>query len=326
MAEPLYDRTKELKAFDDTKTGVQGLVDDGITKVPRIFIHPQNNTHNKTNVQLKFPLIDLKNFHEDPIKHKEVIDRVRDASGSWGFFQVINHGIPGRVMDEMLNGVRKFYDQDVEERKKWYTRDMNRRILYNSNFDLFSSPAANWRDTFYCQMAPNPPILDELPIVCRDIMFEYTNQVLKLGTTLFQILSEALGLEANHLEDMKCAEGLSLLCHYYPLCPEPELTLGTSKHADNDFLTVLLNDQLISNDKFISAEHRVLANNVSSRVSVACFFRSDPMTSGKLYGPIEELLSEDDPPKYRATTVGEYVTYYNRKGLDGTSALSHFRI
>ena len=86
--------------------------------------------------------------------------------------------------------------------------------------------------------------------------------------------------------------------------------------------------QLVSNDRFISAEHRVLANNVSSRVSVACFFRSDLNTSTEteLYGPIEELLSEDNPPKYRATTVKEYVTHFNTKGLDGTSALLQFRV
>ncbi|KAK7393673.1 hypothetical protein VNO78_22236 [Psophocarpus tetragonolobus] len=32
--------------------------------------------------------------------------------------------------------------------------------------------------------------------------------------------------------------------HYYPSCPEPELTLGTTKHADPDFITVLLQDHI----------------------------------------------------------------------------------
>lgn len=67
---------------------------------------------------------------------------------------------------------------------------------------------------------------------------------MKLGDTLFEVLSEAIGLEPNHLKDMGCAEGLMALGHYYPECPQPELTLGTSKHADNDFLTVLLQDNI----------------------------------------------------------------------------------
>ena len=73
---------------------------------------------------------------------------------------------------------------------------------------------------------------------------EYKDQVMRLGFKLFELISEALGLNPNHLKDMDCTEGLSILCHYYPSCPQPELTMGTTKHADNDFLTVLLQDQI----------------------------------------------------------------------------------
>ena len=35
-----YDRAKEVKEFDETKAGVKGLVDSGVVKIPRFFIHP----------------------------------------------------------------------------------------------------------------------------------------------------------------------------------------------------------------------------------------------------------------------------------------------
>ena len=38
-----YDRLSELKAFDETKAGVKGLVDAGVTAVPAIFHHHQHH-------------------------------------------------------------------------------------------------------------------------------------------------------------------------------------------------------------------------------------------------------------------------------------------
>ncbi|KAG8370380.1 hypothetical protein BUALT_Bualt14G0111000 [Buddleja alternifolia] len=323
--EPKYDRKSELKAFDDTKAGVKGLVDAGVTKLPRIFIHPPELLHNVTNPnnkQFHFPIIDLDGIRDDSAKRKEFVDKVRDASETWGFFQVVNHGIPMEVMEEMLNGVRRFNEQETEIKKKYYTRDFTKRVAYRSNFDLYSSPAANWRDTLYFTVAPTPAKPEELPEACRNVQ-----------------------------------KGLQSACHYYPPCPEPELTMGTTRHSDNDFTTVLLQDslgglqvlhqnqwvdvppipgalvvnlgdlmQLISNDKFISVEHRVLASNAGPRISVASFFGSNTDVSAKVYAPMTELLSEENPPKYRPTTIKEYTEYFRAKGLDGTSALLHFRL
>ncbi|EOY05990.1 2-oxoglutarate (2OG) and Fe(II)-dependent oxygenase superfamily protein, putative isoform 1 [Theobroma cacao] len=355
-----YDRKRELKAFDDSKAGVKGLVDAGVTKVPRMFIRPPDNLRDASDtkkIQFSIPVIDLEGIENNPVRRKEIIDEVRHASETWGFFQVVNHGIPSSILEEMKDGVQRFFEQDIEVKKEFYARDRVRRYRYTSNFDLYTSPFANWRDTCFCVMAPDPPKPEELPAVLRDIQLEYRKQVIRLGSSLFKLLSEALGLKPSHLEEMGCAEGLSALCHYYPPCPEPELTLGTSKHSDNDFLTVLLQDQigglqvlhqdqwvdvppvpgalvvnigdllqLITNDKFKSVEHRVLANREGPRISVACFFTTGLLPSSRLYGPIEELLLENNPPIYRETTVRDFVSYIYEHGLDGTSPLHLFRL
>nr|XP_017221680.1 PREDICTED: 1-aminocyclopropane-1-carboxylate oxidase homolog [Daucus carota subsp. sativus] len=285
-------RQRELQAFDDTKAGVKGLVESGVQKIPSIFVHPPDAFDKNSNHKCKefsIPVVDLGCLDKDPMSHQEIVDKVRCASETFGFFQVVNHGIPVTVLEEMLHG----------------------------------------------------------------------EQVMKLGITLFGLLSKALGLDINHLEDMECAKGLELFCHCYPPCPQPELTLGTTKHTDFHFLTVLLQDQigglqilyqdhwidvpplpgtlivnigdllqLLTNDRFKSVEHRVVAKKIGPRVSVACFFSTGLMPSPipKLYGPIKQLVSEDNPPKYRETTAQEYLSYSYSKGLDGESRLLHFRL
>lgn len=73
---------------------------------------------------------------------------------------------------------------------------------------------------------------------------EYSRQIQVLGKLLFELLSEALGLNPDHLESIDCAKGHLQLNHYYPTCPEPELTMGATRHSDPGFLTVLLQDHI----------------------------------------------------------------------------------
>ncbi|AEC07703.1 unnamed protein product [Arabidopsis thaliana] len=355
-----YDRASELKAFDEMKIGVKGLVDAGVTKVPRIFHNPHVNVANPkpTSTVVMIPTIDLGGVFESTVVRESVVAKVKDAMEKFGFFQAINHGVPLDVMEKMINGIRRFHDQDPEVRKMFYTRDKTKKLKYHSNADLYESPAASWRDTLSCVMAPDVPKAQDLPEVCGEIMLEYSKEVMKLAELMFEILSEALGLSPNHLKEMDCAKGLWMLCHCFPPCPEPNRTFGGAQHTDRSFLTILLNDnngglqvlydgywidvppnpealifnvgdflQLISNDKFVSMEHRILANGGEEpRISVACFFvHTFTSPSSRVYGPIKELLSELNPPKYRDTT-SESSNHYVARKPNGNSSLDHLRI
>ncbi|GAU49732.1 hypothetical protein TSUD_43190 [Trifolium subterraneum] len=216
----------ERKTFDETKVGVKGLVDEGLKKIPSFFHHQPDKYQKANNTSHIIPVIDLVDIdNKDQSVHQGIVDKIKEACETWGFFQIVNHGIPLSVLEELKDGVK-------------------------------SSPALNWRDTFICYLAPDTPKPEDFPVVCRDILLEYGKHMMNLGTLLFKLLSEALGLNPNHLKDMDCAEGLVALCHYYPPCPEPELTVGTTKHSDTDFLTVLLQDnigglQVLYEDKWI---------------------------------------------------------------------------
>lgn len=351
------ERIKELKAFDETKLGVKGLVDAGITKVPRIFYQPNDSTKKASELgdTTIVPVIDLANIDKDPYARKRVVESIRDASETFGFFQIVNHGIPVSTLEEMKDGVKSFFEQDSEVKKKFYSRE-HKPFMHYSNIALYTAPAATWKDSFLCNMAPIPPKPEDLPAVCRDILLEYLSQVKKVGTLLFELLSEALGLNSTYLTDIGCAEGFYAFGHYYPPCPEPELTLGTSKHVDVVFLTVLLQDhvgglqflhrdmwidvppipealivnigdflQLITNDKFKSVHHRVPANLVGPRVSIASFFGTLHHPTTRTFGPIKELLSDENSAKYKETSFPKFMDSYITKCNKGTSPRLHFK-
>ncbi|XP_013647174.2 probable 2-oxoacid dependent dioxygenase [Brassica napus] len=352
-------RAGDVRAFDEMKIGVKGLVDAGIKKIPLIFHNPQATVTNpKPPSTLTIPTIDMGGgVFESTVTRKEVTEKVKDAMEKFGFFQAINHGIPLEVMEKMKDGIRAFHAQDPEARKRFYSREKTKAIKYNSNSDLYDSPAASWRDTLSCFMFPDVPKTDDLPDICREIMLDYSKRVMMFGELIFELISESLGLNPNHLKEMDCAKGLLMLCHCYPPCPEPDLTLGATQHTDRSFITILLQDhigglqvlhdgywidvppnpnalilnvgdllQLITNDKFVSVEHRVLANGGEEpRTSIASFFVHPPSTSPRVYGPIKELLSEENPPKYRETT-SEASNHYVARKRDGNNSLSHLRI
>jgi len=352
-------RLSQLKAFDDTKAGVKGLVDAGIATVPPIFRHPPDPHAASASATTTLdadaiPVVDL--GRPDP---DQLVGLLRAAAETVGFFQVVNHGVPAELLAETLAAVRSFNEEPAEAKRPYYTRDPARRVRYHSNFDLFQSPAANWRDTLFLEM-PAPP--EEMPPPCRAVVPEYTRQLRGLGARLLELLSEALGLHAGYLErDAGCLDGMVLACHYYPPCPEPHLTMGTTRHSDPSFLTVLLQDgagglqvlhagrwadvpprpgalvvnvgdllQLVSNDRFKSVEHRVVAMSpAAARVSVACFFRTTgAAASTRAYGPIAVATDENEPPlpRYRSVTVAEFLAHYRDKGLDGRSALGRFSL
>ncbi|XP_037483122.1 DIBOA-glucoside dioxygenase BX6-like isoform X2 [Triticum dicoccoides] len=167
-----FDRRRELQEFDDTKAGVKGLVDSGTKSIPAIFHHPpcslpqgQERVTSATGTDAAVPVIDLL-----AAPREEVVGLVRAAAETAGFFQVVNHGVPGQAMAAVLAAVRRFNEEPAEAKRPYYTRDTTTgKVRFYSNLDLFQSPAACWRDTIFCDMAPEPPLPEELPEALRSM-------------------------------------------------------------------------------------------------------------------------------------------------------------
>ena len=114
MSSTTYDRASEIKAFDETKAGVKGRVDAGITGVTRFSLHPIEQISASTS-EFKIPVIDMKGINT---RKQEIVKKVKEASETIGFLLGTNHGVPNVVMDEMLNAIKRFMEDDEEVKKK----------------------------------------------------------------------------------------------------------------------------------------------------------------------------------------------------------------
>ncbi|GLT57812.1 hypothetical protein SLA2020_307600 [Shorea laevis] len=356
--EDQFDRDEEVKRFDESKIGVKGLIDAGVTSLPRLFIHPP-----KTLADLKprpvrpdcesiiIPTIDLSG------PRATVVEQVAQASRQLGFFQIVNHGIPVAVLDRTIGAIKEFHEQPTEVKARFYRRrDVGSGVSFISNIDLFASKAASWRDTLQVKLGPTMAELQEIPEVCRNEIVEWNRESKQLAEQLMGLLSEGLGLETDRLKKTTCLEGRLMVGHYYPSCPQPDLTVGLTSHSDPGALTVLLQDQIgglqikygdewldvkpvhgalviniadvlqiMSNDEYSSVEHRVLANpSPEPRVSIAVFFNASARED--LYGPFPELVSQEKPAAYRQFTYSDYLTRFFTKELDGKSLTNYYKL
>ncbi|XP_038697201.1 1-aminocyclopropane-1-carboxylate oxidase homolog 1-like [Tripterygium wilfordii] len=353
-----YDRLKDMKAFDESKAGVKGLVDSGITSIPPFFIHPPHSlstivpTSSNPNI---IPTVDLSGIDSD--KRPVLVQQVARASRELGFFQIVNHGIPLKIMENMIGAIKSFHEQPTEIKSSIYRRDFKRSVDFGSNIDLFYSKAASWRDTLQVR----PSLLnnfepEEIPEICRNEVLEWDKEVKQVGEMLMELLCEGLGLEKGKLKKMMFLEGRTIVCHYYPYCPQPDLTFGTTSHTDPAALTILLQDhigglqvkhngewvdvkpvpgalvinvgdilQILTNDEYKSVEHRVLANSYHEpRVSVAAFFNTS--NRDDLYGPFEELTSADKPALYQPFALSDFLKRFFTEELGGKPFKNHYRL
>ncbi|XP_027361591.1 1-aminocyclopropane-1-carboxylate oxidase homolog 4-like [Abrus precatorius] len=352
-----YDRAKAVKEFDESKVGVKGLMDSGIQTIPPFFVHPPEtllDLKSKPEAESapEIPTVDLSALQGS---RAAVVEKIRRAASTVGFFQVVNHGIPDDLFRRTLAAVKAFHEQPPEERSRVYRREMGHGVSYISNVDLFQSKAASWRDTIQIRMGPTAADWNEIPEVCREEVTQWDKEVVRVAAVLYELLSEGLGLGAERLTEMGLVEGRVMVGHYYPFCPQPDLTVGLNSHADPGALTVLLQDhigglqvqtkqgwihvkphpqalvinigdllQIISNEEYKSAHHRVLANYSNEpRVSVAFFL--NPSERERVFGPLPELTSEEKPALYRSFTFNEFMTRFFKKELDGKSLTNFFR-
>lgn len=61
----------------------------------------------------EIPIIDLTQTSQE-----NLISEIGNACEKWGFFHVINHGVPSDLMEKVENEAKKFFKLSMEEKKE----------------------------------------------------------------------------------------------------------------------------------------------------------------------------------------------------------------
>ncbi|KAK7319823.1 hypothetical protein RJT34_04551 [Clitoria ternatea] len=298
------------------------------------------------------PIIDLSR-----ISIEGLVKEIGNACKEWGFFQVINHGVPFNLRERMMEASKMFFAQSVEEKRKvgrndkypmgYYDTEHTKNVRdWKEVFDFVakdpvSVPVTPLENDHRLTLWTNPS--PQYPPAFRATIEEYVEEMEKLSYKLMELIALSLGLHPKRFEEFFKKEETSFVrLNHYPPCPYPHLALGVGRHKDPGALTILAQDevgglevkrkadqewvrvkptpdayiinvgdaiQVWSNDAYESVEHRVVVNSEKERFSIPFFLFPAHCTEVK---PLEELVSEQNPSKYKAYNWGKFLV--NRTG------------
>ncbi|KAG9448079.1 hypothetical protein H6P81_014207 [Aristolochia fimbriata] len=338
---------------------VQSLLERGLSELPSQYIQPPETRPGSRQItsDAGVPVINL--FDLDPTRFDDVRSSIRRACQDWGAFQVINHGVPVCLLDDIRSAGRSFFDAPIEDKLK-YACEPNSAASegYGSQMLSKDDGVLDWRDYFDHHTLPetrrNPEKWPDFPPFYRQAVVEYSNHMKHLAQKLLQFISESLSLPPTYIEEEVGEAYQNITISYYPPCPQPDLVIGLQSHSDMGAVTLLIQDsvgglevlkddgwvlmeplseaivvliadqtEIISNGEYGSCVHRAVVNGSQPRLSVATFY--DP-SKATMISPASQLITHNSQPKFREVVYGDYVSQWYTKGPDGKRNIDALRI
>ncbi|PIN04039.1 Hyoscyamine (6S)-dioxygenase [Handroanthus impetiginosus] len=210
--------------------------------LPENYIFPPDKRPGKHvfPVFRNVPVIDLQKSEDH--NRAGIIQQIFHASQEFGFFQVINHGIPVSLMDDTMNVFKEFFGMPAEYKAGFYSTDGSKKCrIYSSTMNYDKEEVHYWRDNFthHCH-----PIEDqfqfwpEKPTRYREIVGTYSVEAREFLLRILDLISEGLGLKQGYFDGELSKIQLLSVNHHIP-CPNPSLTLGMPEHCDPNLISML---------------------------------------------------------------------------------------
>ncbi|XP_068648633.1 1-aminocyclopropane-1-carboxylate oxidase-like [Aristolochia californica] len=298
------------------------------------------------------PVIDFSKL--DGPKRSEVLAQIASGCEEWGFFQLVNHGISEELLDRVKKVCSDCYKLREEGFKDSLPVQLLNDVLDGKKGDAQKQlKNIDWEDVFILQDDNQWP---SQPPEFKETMMEYRKELKKLAEKMMEIMDENLGLEKGYIKRAFCGGEepehqafFGTKVSHYPPCPHPELVNGLRAHTDAGGVILLFQDdqvgglqmlkdgewidvqpvphaivintgdqiEVLSNGRYKSAWHSVMAMPSGNRRSIASFY--NPSLKATI-APAPELVpaaadqnNAGAGANYPEFVFGDYMTVYSKQ-------------
>ncbi|KAK2995937.1 hypothetical protein RJ640_003729 [Escallonia rubra] len=277
------------------------------------------------------PTIDLSPFVTDGDEDgkKKAMEIISLACSEYGFFQVVNHGVPLSLMSRAMELSKIFFAYPTEEKLKSVPKSGAPLPAGYNDWD------ARKEDVFICTPGTSFNVFPSNPPEFQKVMEELFGYFIKAGQLVESIINDCLGLPPNVLKGYNHdrSEDHMQAYHYFPATGTDNI--GAAEHQDANCVTFVFQDdvgglevrkdsewirvnpakgalvvnvgdviQVLSNNRFKSGLHRVVRTEGKSRYSFPFFYS---INRDKWIEPLSQLTREiGEPAKYRGFTHRDY--------------------
>ncbi|CAN6167166.1 unnamed protein product [Urochloa humidicola] len=259
------------------------------------------------------------------------MDLLRDACENWGFFQILNHGISTELMDEVEQLTKDHYKRVREQRfLEFASKALEDGDDAQGGGVKKAAENLDWESTFFVRHLPESNLVDipDLDDGYRRAMRRFAGELETVAERLLDLLCENLGLEKGYLArafrgPSKGLPTFATKVSSYPPCPRPDLVKGLRAHTDAGGIILLFQDdrvgglqllkdgewvdvpptrhsivvnlgdqlEVITNGRYKSVVHRVVAQPDGNRMSIASFY--NPAADSVIF-PAPALVEDND--------------------------------
>jgi len=189
---------------------------------------------------------------------QQAVDEIARACHEWGFFQVVNHGVPAELIDETWQQARRFFEGPRDARMAIMRTRENPWGYYNNEL---TKNQRDKKEVFdFTTDGPDPIYAaenrwPEIGAEFRATMQRYLDACTGLSLTLLEAFCVGLNLPADFMrKDFAGNHTGFIRLNYYPTADPlaasdgrklPDADMGVHYHTDAGALTVLLQDDVV---------------------------------------------------------------------------------